>query len=138
MLRGTRHRRVMAEVVIDASALVDILLDNDLGGAVRHRIAGHALYAPAHIDAEVLSALGRLHRAKEMDAISVEAKLYELTAAPIQRCPVADLLHGAWARRHQLRLVDALYVELAVSRGMPLVTTDRRLHAAPSADVVTP
>ena len=38
----------MAEVVVDASALVDLLLDNELGGAVRRRLAGHALHAPAH------------------------------------------------------------------------------------------
>lgn len=126
----------MAEAVVDASALVDLLLDNDLGAAVRRRIAGHALHAPAHIDAEILSALGRLHRAGELEDENVEAKLHELSAAPIQRHPVAELLRGTWARRHQLRLADALYVELAVSRGAPLVTTDRRLRAAPSTDVV--
>lgn len=48
----------MDEVVVDASALVDLLLDNALGGAVRRRIAGHVLHAPAHLDAEVLSTLG--------------------------------------------------------------------------------
>lgn len=137
MLRGTRRRRVMAEAVVDASALVDLLLDNTLGGAVRRRIAGHVLHAPAHIDAEVLSALGRLQRAGELEAESVESKLRELARAPIQRHPVTELLLGTWRRGAQLRLVDALYVELAASRGVPLVTTDRRLHAAPSADVVT-
>ena len=126
----------MAELVVDASALVDLLLDNELGGAVRRRIAGHGLHAPAHIDAEVLSALGRLHRAGELEAGSVESKLHELVAAPIERHPTTDLLLGTWARRHQLRLVDALYVQLAVSLDVPLVTTDRRLHAAPSAEVV--
>lgn len=136
MLRGTRRRPVMAEAVVDASALVDILLDNALGGAVRRRIAGHVLHAPAHIDAEVLSALGWLHRAGELEAESVESRLRELAGAPIQRHPIRDLLLGTWARRPPLRLVDALYVELAVSRGVPLVTTDRRLLAVPSADVV--
>jgi predicted nucleic acid-binding protein len=128
--------RAMAEVVVDASAMVDLLLDNELGGAVRRRLAGHALHAPAHLDAEVLSALGRLHRAGALKAEEVESRLHHLVAAPIQRHRVSDLLIGAWSRRHQLRLVDALYVQLAVLRDLPLVTTDRRLHAAPSVDVV--
>lgn len=127
----------MAEVVIDASAMVDLLLDNELGSAVRRRLAGHALHAPAHLDAEVLSALGRLHRAGDLEAEEVETGLRHLVAAPIQRHEVRDLVVGSWARRHQLRLVDALYVQLAVSRDLPLVTTDRRLRTAPSADVVS-
>lgn len=125
----------MAEVVVDASALVDLLLGNELGSAVQRRVAGHALHAPAHLDAEVLSALGRLQRAGTIEADDVETKLRELAAAPILRQPVAGLMIGAWARRHQLRLADALYVELAMARGLPLITTDRRLHAVPVADV---
>lgn len=136
MPRETIRPHVMAEAVLDASALVDLLLGNDLGRAVGRRIAGHVLHAPAHIHAEVLSALGRLHRAGELDADAVESKLNELAAAPIELHAVTSLLHGTWARRHQLRLADALYVELAVARGAPLVTTDRRLRTAPSADVV--
>lgn len=126
----------MAEVVVDASAIVDLLLDNELGGAVRRRLAGHALHAPAHLDAEVLSALGRLHRAGELGPEDVESRLRALIAAPIQRHAVSTLLLDSWARRHRLRLADALYVQLAVSRDVKLVTTDRRLHAAPAADVV--
>jgi predicted nucleic acid-binding protein len=126
----------MAEVVVDASAMVDLLLDNELGGAVRRRLAGHALHAPAHLDAEVLSALGRLHRAGDLEAEDVESRLRDLVAAPIQRHDVSDLLIGAWSRRHRLRLVDAPYVQLAVLRGLPLVTTDRRIRAAPTVDVV--
>jgi len=126
----------MDEVVADASALVDLLLDNELGGPVRHRLAGQVLHAPAHLDAEVCSALGRLHRAGDIEAASVEHMLMALTAAPIQRHPVASLLLGAWARRHELRLADALYVELAAARALPLVTTDRRLRAVPVVEVV--
>lgn len=126
----------MAEVVVDASAIVDLLLGNEMGGAVRRRLAGHALHAPGHLDAEVLSALGRLHRAGDLDAEDVESMLRDLVAAPIQRHDVSDLLIGTWSRRHQLRLVDALYVQLAVVRDLPLVTTDRRLHSAPAVDVV--
>jgi predicted nucleic acid-binding protein len=126
----------MADLVVDASAMVDLLLGNEVGGAVRLRLAGHAMHAPAHLDAEVLSGLGRLHRAGDLQAEHVESKLQGLNAAPIQRHAVSDLLVGAWARRHQLRLVDALYVQLAVSLDLWLVTTDRRLRLAPAADVV--
>ncbi len=63
--------------------------------------------------------------------------LGELAVAPIRRHSVTDLVLGAWARRDQLRLVDALYVELAVTQGLPLVTTDGRLREVPAADVVT-
>jgi predicted nucleic acid-binding protein len=37
---------------------------------------------------------------------------------------------------HELRLADALYVELAAARALPLVTTDRRLRAVPVVEVV--
>ena len=136
MQRGRRPPHAMAEVVVDASAMVDLLLGNEVGGAVRRRLAGHALHAPAHLDAEVLSALGRLHRAGDLEAEDVESMLRDLVAAPIQRHDVSDLLIGTWSRRRQLRLVDALYVQLAVVRDLALVTTDRRLHSAPAADVV--
>lgn len=126
----------MAEVVVDASAMVDLLLDNELGRAVRGRLAGHSLHAPAHLDAEVLSALGRLHRAGDLEADDVESRLRVLAAAPVQRHEVSGLLIGTWARRHQLRLVDALYVQLALAHDLPLLTTDRRLRAAPAVDLV--
>jgi predicted nucleic acid-binding protein len=128
----------MAELVADASALVDVLLGNAVGHRVGQRFAGHVLHAPAHVDAEVLSALGRLHRAGDLAEGDVEAKLTALVAAPLVRHPVDDLLLGAWARRHQLRLADALYVELATARSWTLVTTDRRLHDVPVAEVVDP
>ena len=115
-------------VVIDASAVLEALLGTDAGIAVRARMRGCELHAPAHLDAEVLSALGRLHRAGELAAAAVTATLGELAAAPIHRHPLAGLLSGAWEARDQLRLVDALYVELAGSLGsLPLLTTDERL-----------
>jgi predicted nucleic acid-binding protein len=126
----------MAEVVLDASALVDLILGNPVGGAVRMRLAGRSLHAPGHIDAEVLSALGRLNRAGHLDDDAVTRLVGRVVDAPIERHPVHALVAGAWARRHQLRLADALYIELAAARGSALVTTDRRLRGLPMADVV--
>jgi predicted nucleic acid-binding protein len=48
-----------------------------------------------------------------------------------------DLLRGAWRRRGSLRLADALYVELASTLGVSLITTDGRLaRASRIAEVV--
>jgi predicted nucleic acid-binding protein len=131
-----RRRRGMAEVAIDASALIDLLLGGPLGDAVATRLAGHGLHGPAHLDAECLSAFGRLNRAGTLPAATVEKLLAQLADAPITRHPVRELLAGAWARRANLRLADALYVELADRLDIALVTTDARLRPVKLAEVV--
>ncbi|MGH2704612.1 MAG: type II toxin-antitoxin system VapC family toxin [Actinomycetota bacterium] len=129
----------MAErLILDASAMVDLLVGSDLAKAVVRRLRGHELHAPAHFDAEVLSALGRLHRGGHLSARQATARIGRLAAAPIERHLLSLLLAGAWARRHNLRLVDALYVELAQRLDAPIVTTDSGMAgAAPVAELVT-
>ncbi len=115
-------------LVVDASALVEALLGTDIGINVWSRMRGHVLHAPAHLDAKVLSALGRMHRAGQLPEAAAATALVELAAAPIERHPLAGLLAGAWARRENRRLADALYVELAASLDEAvLLTTDARL-----------
>lgn len=129
--RSSATPSVLEEIVIDASAVVEALLGTDLGVRVRERMRGHRLHAPAHLDAEVLSALGRLHRTGEVPESTVTAALGELATAPIQRHPLASLLTGAWARRENQRLLDVIYSELATSLdSIPLLTTDARLARA--------
>lgn len=120
-------------LVVDASAMVDLLVGSPLGDPVRRRLEHHQLHAPAHLDAEVLSALGRLHRAGKLPATAVADRLRQLAAAPIRRHDLPALIEGAWTRRHNLRLVDALYVELALGLEAPLLTTDSALAAASAA-----
>ncbi|MHB1500638.1 MAG: type II toxin-antitoxin system VapC family toxin [Candidatus Dormibacteria bacterium] len=125
-------------LVLDASAVLDLLVAESLGPAVDARIDGHVLHAPAHLDAEVLSGLGRLHRAGALGAAAVARHLDALAVAPIERHGLTGLLAGAWSRRGQLRLADALYVELASTLAVPLVTTDVRLgRATPIAEVIS-
>lgn len=91
------------------------------------------MHAPAHFDAEVLSALGRMQRAGALTVASLE----ELRQVPVTRHGLSSLLAGAWSRRDTLRLTDALYVELAETAGLVLLTTDERLARAwPSAHAI--
>jgi predicted nucleic acid-binding protein len=125
-------------VVVDASVLVDLLADTEVAPAAHARLARAVLHAPAHLDAEVLSALGRLQRAGELATGDVDAALAHLAALPVTRHDLPNLLAGAWARRGDLRLLDALYVELAALLGVRVLTTDHRLaRATPLAEAIT-
>ena len=125
--------------MLDASALLDVLVGTEVASAVVRRIEGLVWHAPAHLDAEVLSALGRVARAGELSAADVTSRLELLARMRLTRNPVAPLLLGAWARRGDLRLVDALHVELADQPDAHLITTDHRLaRATPPAEAVTP
>ena len=125
-------------IVVDASAIVDLLCASAPAGTVRQRLSGERLLAPAHIDAEVLSALGRLQRAGRLTEAQVAERLALLAESPLERQPLAPLLAGAWSRRHNLRLVDALYAELAAQLGdAALITTDSGMASAcPSAELL--
>ena len=136
-----RARNLAAEpqaVVVDASAVVEVLLRSALGYRASEWMRGRRMHAPAHLDAEVLSAFGRLHRAGEIDESVVAAALDRLHAAPIERHPLASLLKGAWTRRDNQRLVDALYLELAATLGgVSILTTDGRLaRSHPDVELV--
>ena len=120
-------------LIVDASAMVDLLVGSPHGIAIGTRMRGHDLHVPAHFDAEVFSALGRLERSGDLTARQVKVRIERLRAAPIHRHLLAPLLSGSWRRRHNLRLVDALYVELAHQLDSPIITTDAGLAAASSA-----
>ena len=131
--------KTMAEsAIVDASAMVDLLVGSPIASAVQNRLRGHELHVPAHFDAEVLSALGRLHRAGELTVRQVTSRLQRVAAAPLQRHLLAPVLAGAWKLRDNLMLVDALYVELANQLDAPVVTTDARLAAASSVAELLP
>lgn len=110
--------------------MIDALAGTAVGPAVTTRLRDQTLHAPAHFDAEVLSALGRLQRAGTLSVRQVGTRLARLQSAPIQRHMLTPLLKGAWRRRHNLRLVDALYAQLADDLGAALVTTDAGLSIA--------
>jgi predicted nucleic acid-binding protein len=126
-------------MVLDASAFVEVLLASALGDQVTTHLEGHQPVVPAHFDAEVLSALGRLSRGGWLTERQAAARVRRTVASPIRRAELGPLMAGAWRRRHNLRLVDGLYAELAHQLdGAPLITLDRGLASAvPSAQLVT-
>lgn len=121
-------------VVVDASAVVEVLRTTELGGRVATALRGRSLATPAHLDAEVLSALGRLARGRWAAPDTVERALEQLRRLPIERLPLPPLLQRAWGLRETIALRDGLYVAATEALGGTLLTLDGRLaRSAPVA-----
>ncbi len=127
-------------IVLDASALVDVLADQEHADWLLDQMQAGDVLAPAHQPAEVLSALARLHRA---GVLTEDAARDALAAAMAlrQHLVVPSPLHvqRAFDLRDRIQVLDGLYVALAEERGVPLLTSDQRLvRADPPCEVLAP
>jgi predicted nucleic acid-binding protein len=116
--------------VVDASALIELLLRNPAAEPVATAIAGGGAAAPGLLDAEVLNVLARLERSGELSPAGAEAAADVLTTAPIQRLNDAAITQAAWSLRNRVSLYDAMYAGLAHLLACPLITADERLARA--------
>lgn len=125
----------MPSIVVDASAAVELLLRSSAGEQVERALLGQQAVVPAHFDAEVFSALGRLVRSGTLEESWMDTLLFELARAPFLRYALSPLLAPAWELRHNLALRDALYIALARRLRARFVTGDARLAQAPGLGV---
>ena len=122
-------------LVIDASALVDLLLDLPRSKLVRAHLAerGGQLHAPHLLDVEVLSFLRRVVRAGTISASGAATAVADLLETPIERYPHAILGARIWELRENFTAYDAVYVALAEhlsEEGLPILTVDARFARA--------
>jgi predicted nucleic acid-binding protein len=120
-------------IVVDASAVVELLLVTTRGIAVRARIARpeESLHAPHLLDVEVAQVLRRYHLAGDLGTGRARQALADLADLPVIRYPHDVLLPRVWELRRNVTAYDAVYVALAEVLEAPLLTCDRRLRAAP-------
>jgi predicted nucleic acid-binding protein len=127
-----------AAVVLDASAAVDLLLRAESAPWIRETLGHRDVHAPGHFHGEVLNAFGRMYRAGEHTTAQVDVLVRALMTMPVVVSPAASTIEGAWRRRGEHSLADALYVELAAQLGTVVITTDRRLSRATPLAVAPP
>ena len=122
----------MSLAVVDASALTAFYAaDDPRRDAVAALLAaGDALFAPTHVDVEVVSALRRLAQRTPVLQAAVPAALRHLAGFPIRRMPLAPLLTRMWELRENVTPYDGAYVALAERLDGPIITCDRKLTAA--------
>jgi predicted nucleic acid-binding protein len=126
--------------VVDCSIIIRLLASKPGDELLRQRLA-RTVHAPTLIDAEVSSVVRGLSiTAKPELQISAERALEMLAdyaGLRIARHPMQPLQARAFELRHNLTAYDAMYIALAESLGIPLLTDDGKLAVAPghTADV---
>jgi predicted nucleic acid-binding protein len=120
-------------IVVDASALLEVLLNRPSGERIAHRLLDprEALHAPHLIDLEVTQALRRCQAAGEMSPQRARQALLTLVQMPLERHPHWPFLDRIWELRRNITAYDAAYVVLAEVLDAPLLTCDRALASAP-------
>jgi predicted nucleic acid-binding protein len=114
-------------IVVDASAVTELLLQTDLGARVEQRLGADDLHAPHLLDVEILSALRRLVLTSELRPERAAEAIEDLNLIRLTRHGHTDFAERAWALRRNVTAYDAMYIALAESLEAPLVTCDRPL-----------
>jgi predicted nucleic acid-binding protein len=116
-------------IVIDASVVVDVLVDPEGSSRLFPRLFGPnaSLHAPQLLDLEVLQVFRRLERRRTLSPTRAEAGVQALVDLPVTRYPHLALSSRIWELRGGLTAYDAAYVALAEALGAPLLTRDAAL-----------
>jgi predicted nucleic acid-binding protein len=122
-------------LVIDASALVELLLGSAAGKRVGRTIGDADLVAPDVVNPEVAQAMRGLERGGKLSSERASTAIERLAESSISCVPTSPLLREIWALRTNLSSYDACYVALARALGCPLLTIDRALARAPDLGV---
>ena len=120
-------------IVLDASAVVDWLLQTAAGQRIENRIysRNETLHAPHLLDVEVVQVLRRLARQNVIPVHRADEAVRDLQDLRITRYPHRVLLPRIWQLRDNFTAYDAAYLVLAEALGGTLVTRDARLASAP-------
>ena len=121
-------------IVADASVLVESLRrsGSPAGEAFDRRIAGgETICAPHLLDAEVGQTLRGLTLRGRMSPAGARAALDVLAGLPIRRFAHEALLRRAFELRSNVTIYDGLYLALAETLDLPLLSCDAALADVP-------
>lgn len=116
-------------IVVDASAVLEILLQTETAGPVMSRLfrRPEKFHVPHLLDVEVVQVLRRYVLRRQMQAARAEEALRAYAILPLERYSHEFLLGRMWQLRTNLSAYDASYVALAELIDAPLITRDGRL-----------
>lgn len=119
-------------IVVDASAVLEVLLQTQRARAVEAELFGGAtLHAPHLLDLEVAQVLRRYARAGTLSSERGRQALRHFRDMRIDRYPHDVFLPRIWDLRDNATAYDAAYLSLAEALDAPLFTMDRKLARVP-------
>lgn len=120
-------------IVLDASAVLELLLNTEGGSLVRDRLAdpGESLHAPHLLSVEVAQVMRRYVATRSISAEVAAGALEDLSVLDIDRYAHEPFLSRVWELRDNVTAYDAVYLALAEVLDAPLLTFDGKLAAAP-------
>lgn len=117
-------------LVVDASAVAEILLGTERGIAAAAMLGDHELLAPQHLTAEVASVIRGWSLGGSLTEQRASRAFSEFALLGIEQVAMISLLPAVHALRHNLSAYDAMYVVLARAAACKLLTLDVRLATA--------
>jgi predicted nucleic acid-binding protein len=130
-------------LVLDSSATLAWVYADEVTQPIRHvfsLVSANGAWVPGLWKLEVANILEMGVRRARHDSAFRDATLADLAILPIMVDAETD--RQAWgatlqlSAHHRLTLYDAAYLELALRRGLPLVSLDAELRAAARAEGV--
>src|SRR5947208_565040 len=99
-------------IVLDASVVVELLINGRLADSIRRDLAGHdeSFIVPHLIDIEVIGAVRRLTTARRIDVHRSEQFLEALAALPAERYSHLPLIGRIWELRNNFTAYDSTYI----------------------------
>lgn len=120
-------------IVVDASALAELLLRTPLGVRVAERLTDAGdLNAPEFIEIELMSVFRKLLLSGSISVDEVEPLASMYDALGLHLHSARPLLERILSYRDNLSAYDAAYVALAEGLDVTLLTTDQKLAHAPN------
>jgi predicted nucleic acid-binding protein len=131
----------MSDVVVDSSVVAKWVLPEPDDAQAKHLMAsvlgrGDRLLSLDLAFAEVANAIWSRCRRRMIDLTAAERSLRDLLTSPIDAEPTPPLLEDAFriATKYDRAIYDALFVALALKRGLQGITADEPLYNAVHGD----